>query len=134
VSEKTIRISLPENFNPETLMLAKITENGVFHESRQGASFTARLVANGAPEDLELAHKVLDVVLGCQERRVGDPHYGNFFWMLEDDVVMDLNAVEFNLEHLIPMMLQHAERLAVCRRESGLGINTYEVEPLSPGF
>ncbi len=105
-------LPLPENFNPETLMLAKVTENGVFHESRQGASFAARLVANGAPEDLELAHRVLDVVLGCQERRANDPHYGNFFWMLEDDVVMDLNAVEFNLEHLIPMMLQHADRLS----------------------
>jgi len=105
-------LPLPENFNPETLMLSKVTENGVFHESRQGASFAARLVENGAPEDLELAHKVLDVVLGCQERRENDPHYGNFFWMLEDDVVMDLNAVEFNLEYLIPMMLQHADRLA----------------------
>jgi hypothetical protein len=103
---------LPENFNPETYLIAKKTENGVFHESRQGASLAAQLVANGAPEDLELAHKVLDVVLGCQERRADDPHYGNFFWMLEDDVVMDLNAVEFNLEYLIPMMLQHADRLS----------------------
>lgn len=105
-------LTLPENYNPETFVLSKVTENGVFHESRQGASFAAQLVANGAPEDLELAHKVLDVVLGCQERRANDPHYGNFFWMLEDDVVMDLNAVEFNLEHLIPMMLQHADRLS----------------------
>ena len=69
-------------------------------------------MANGAPEDLELAHKVLDVVLGCQERRENDPHFGNFFWMLEDDVVMDLNAVEFNLEYLVPMMLQYAGRLS----------------------
>ncbi|MGC9396256.1 MAG: hypothetical protein ACP5J4_15540 [Anaerolineae bacterium] len=105
-------LPLPENFNSETLMLAKITENGVFHESRQGASFAARLVANGAPEDLELAHKVLDVVLRAQERHPDDPHYGNFMWMIEDTVVQDLNAVEFNLEHLIPMMLQHADRLS----------------------
>ena len=105
-------LPLPENFNPETFMLSKITENGVFHESRQGASFAARLVANGTPQDLELAHKVLDVVLRVQERHSDDPHYGNFMWMIEDTVVQDLNAVEFNLEHLIPMMLQHAERLS----------------------
>jgi hypothetical protein len=105
-------LPLPEDFNPETFMLSKVTENGVFHESRQGASFAARLVANGAPEDLELAHKVLDVVLRAQERHPDDPHLGNFMWMIEDTVVQDLNAVEFNLEHLIPMMLQHAERLS----------------------
>ncbi|HEY4722406.1 MAG TPA: hypothetical protein VII92_11190, partial [Anaerolineae bacterium] len=105
-------LPLPENFNPQTFMLFNRTENGLFHESRKGAAFAAQLVANGAPQDLELAEKVLNVVLGCQERREGDPHYGNFMWMIEDDVVFDLNAVEFNLEHLIPMMIRHRERLS----------------------
>jgi hypothetical protein len=104
-------LPLPDSYNPQTHLLAKVTENGVFHETRAGASFAARLVANGAPDDLALAEKVLDVVLGCQERRAGDPHHGNFTWMLEDDHVEDLNAVEFNLEHLIPMLRLHADRL-----------------------
>jgi hypothetical protein len=105
-------LSLPEDFDPEACMIANVTENGVFHESRKGAALAARLVVNGAEQDLELAERVLEVVLGCQERRAGDPHYGNFLWMLEDNVVQDLNAVEFNLEHLIPMMLQHGDRLS----------------------
>ena len=105
-------LPLPENYNPQTHLLAKVTENGVFHETRAGAAFAHRLVANGAAEDLALAEQVLDVVLGCQERRAGDPHFGNFTWMLEDDHVEDLNAVEFNLEHLIPMMLRHGERVS----------------------
>jgi hypothetical protein len=104
-------LPLPENYNPKTHLLAKVTEIGLFHETRAGAAFADRLVANGAPQDLALAGKVLDVVLGCQERRAGDPHHGNFTWMLEDDHVEDLNAVEFNLEHLTPMMLRHAGRL-----------------------
>jgi hypothetical protein len=107
-----IPLTLPEDYNPETYLIRKVTENGVFHESRRGARLAADLVANGAPEDLALAHKVLDAVLACQERHESDPHYGNFMWMAEDDVVQDLNAVEFNLEHLIPMMLQHADRLS----------------------
>jgi len=107
----TTPLSLPDVYNPKTHMLAKVTENGVFHETRAGASFAHRLVANGAAEDLALAEKVLGVVLGCQERRAGDPHHGNFTWMLEDDHVEDLNAVEFNLEHLIPLMLRYAGRL-----------------------
>ena len=105
-------LALPENYNPQTHLLAKVTEDGVFHETRAGAAFAGRLIANGAAEDLALAEQVLDVVLGCQERRAGDPHFGNFTWMLEDDHVEDLNAVEFNLEHLIPLMLRHADRLS----------------------
>jgi len=105
-------LALPPDYNPETFLQAQATENGVFHESRKGASFAQRLVANGTLQDLELAEKVLDVVLGCQELHPNDPHYGNFYWMLEDSVVFDLNAVEFCLERLIPMMIEHGERLS----------------------
>ena len=105
-------LPLPPNFDPDVVMIAKSTENGVFHESRKGAALAEDLVANGTPQDLALAEKVLDVVLGCQERHEDARHYGNFMWMLEDDVVQDLNAVEFNLEHLIPMMLHHGDRLS----------------------
>jgi hypothetical protein len=104
-------LPLPPNFDPDVYLIAKSTENGVFHESRKGAALAEDLVANGTPQDLALAEKVLDVVLSCQETHEEARHYGNFTWMLEDDVVQDLNAVEFNLEHLIPMMLHHGDRL-----------------------
>ncbi|MAS38064.1 MAG: hypothetical protein CL610_28975 [Anaerolineaceae bacterium] len=104
-------MTLPETFNPETFLVSKTTENGLFHESRAGARLAEQLVANGTAEDLALAENVLDATLRCQELNADDPHYGNFYWMAEDDVVADLNAVEFNLERLIPMMLQHADRL-----------------------
>ena len=104
-------LTLPESFNPETSMLSRTTENGTFHESRGGARLAAMLVSNGTPQDLELAEKVLDATLACQERREGDPHLGNFFWMREDDAVGDLNAVAFCLENLIPMMIRHGDRL-----------------------
>jgi hypothetical protein len=105
-------LAMPPNYNPKTHLLYNETENGLFHESRRGAWWARQLVANGTPQDLELAEKVLDVVLGCQERHEGDAHYGNFTWMIEDSVVEDLNAVEFNLEHLIPMMIEHSRRLS----------------------
>lgn len=124
---------LPETFDPQACMIARVTENGVFHESRAGAGLAARLVANGAPQDLELAEKILNVVLNAQERRAGDPHYGNFLWMIEDDVVFDLNAVEFNLEHLIPMMIRHADRLSPQMRErvmDAIRLGLAEIEKL----
>ncbi len=104
-------LPMPENFDPQVKMIARVTENGVFHESRAGAALAMRLVANGTPEDLSLAREILEKVLAAQERRENDPHYGNFMWMIEDDVVFDLNAVEFNLEYLIPMMIRYPDRL-----------------------
>ncbi len=107
-----IPLPLPGDYNPATHMLAHSNETGTYHESRKAAHFAARLVANGAPEDLALAEKVLDAVLACQETDPADPHRGNFYWMAEDSHVEDLNAVEFCLEALIPMILRHRERLA----------------------
>lgn len=105
-------LPLPPDYNPKTYLQFQTTENGVFHESRKGAAFAQHLLANGAPQDIELAEKVLNVVLGCQELHPDDPHYGNFYWMLEDSVVFDLNAVEFALERLVPMMIEHGDRLS----------------------
>ena len=70
----TLPLPMPEGFNPTNYMLANQTENGLFHESRRGAAFAEQLVANGTAPDLELAEKVLDATLGCQERRANDPH------------------------------------------------------------
>lgn len=111
MSETNTPLPLPQNFNAETSMLSKTTENGIFHESRSAAGFATRLVANGAPQDIELAEKVLNAVLECQELHEGDARYGNFLWMREDEAVEDLNAVEFVLENLIPMMIRYGSRL-----------------------
>ncbi len=111
VKQNKVPLSLAADYNPETHFLMNRTENGIFHESRKAAAFALALVRNGTEQDLALAEKVLAGVFNCQERDPNDPHYGNFYWMLEDDVVQDLNAVEFCLEHLIPLMLEHKNRL-----------------------
>jgi hypothetical protein len=122
---------LPPDFNPATSMLMKTTEYGAFHESRQAAHLAAALIANGTAQDLELAERILLAVLKCQELDVADPHFGNFYWMAEDDHVEDLNAVEFVLEEFIPMMLRHGERLSAEMRRRvlesiRLGLNEIE--------
>ncbi len=111
MTEGVAPLALPDDFDPEARLPAKVTENGVYHESRRGARLAAQLVANGTDQDLQLAERVLDAVLACQERHPDDPHYGNYLWMAEDEVVEDLNAVEFNLESLIPMMIRYRDRL-----------------------
>jgi len=104
-------LPLPADWDPEACLPVKVTEFGRFHESRAGASLARRLVANGTPEDIGLAARVLEATLACQERRPGTAHRGNFYWMAEDRVVEDLNAVEFCLSAMIPMMIEHGERL-----------------------
>jgi hypothetical protein len=46
MAETTRPLPLPEGFDPQTYLLSKTTEDGVFHESRRGARFAAQLVAN----------------------------------------------------------------------------------------
>ena len=110
-SDEMTRFTLPSNFNPDTCMIANETEFGRFHESRRAARLAKDLLATGHADDIALAHDVLRAVLACQERDARDPHVGNFYWMREDDQVEDLNAVEFVLEALIPLMQHHAHLL-----------------------
>jgi hypothetical protein len=98
-------------------MRATVTETGTYHQSRSAAGLAAALVANGAPEDLALAEKVLESTLACQELRPDQARYGNFRWMYEDERVRDKNAVEFVLSSLIPMMIRHQDRLSPEMRE-----------------
>lgn len=105
------RLALPPNFNPDTYMIFNETEFGQYHESRRAARLAKDLLVNGDADDAALAHDVLRAVLACQERDPRDPHVGNFYWMREDDQVEDLNAVEFVLESLIPLMQESAHRL-----------------------
>ena len=56
-------LPLPDDFDPQACLLAKVTENGTFHESRRGAHLAASLVANGTAEDLALAVRVLEATL-----------------------------------------------------------------------
>ncbi|MEZ4719898.1 MAG: hypothetical protein R2851_28000 [Caldilineaceae bacterium] len=119
-SSEMSRLPLPSNFNPETYMIANETEFGRFHESRRAARLAKDLLAGGHPADVALAHDVLAAVLACQERDARDPHVGNFYWMREDDQVEDLNAVEFVLEALIPLMQQHAHLLELDLRAAVL--------------
>jgi hypothetical protein len=54
MAEATMPLPLPDGFDPEVNLVARVTEGGVFHESRRGARLAQQLVANGTPQDLAL--------------------------------------------------------------------------------
>jgi hypothetical protein len=107
----TVPLDIPEEFDPVRNMPVRTEDTGTWHASRLAAHFAARLVANGAPEDLELAEKVLEGLEACQERRPGNPNHGNYRWEYEDSEVEDLNAVHFVLIVILPMIIRYGDRL-----------------------
>ncbi len=105
-------LDLPRNFNPDTNMLGREVDGNQFHAPIPALTFAYSLVENGTPENLAQAEKTIAAVLECQETRTGDPHCGNFLWEREDQVVEDLNAVQFILFSLIPILIQWPDRLS----------------------
>jgi len=107
----TVALTLPEDFNPELNMRGRVRSGERTHQSREAAGLAKQLVANGTPEDIELAVKVLEAVFSCQDLDPESKDYGNYRWYYEDDQVTDRNAAPFCLSSLIPMMLDHEGRL-----------------------
>jgi hypothetical protein len=56
--------------------------------------------------DIAGAERIIQAALSKQELRMDDPHFGNFCWHWEDEVVIDLNACQFVLEALTSISLE----------------------------
>ncbi|MBC7237642.1 MAG: hypothetical protein H5T69_17515 [Chloroflexi bacterium] len=69
------------------------------------------LLAKGDRESLDEATAILSAVLESQELTPGHPHYGNWLWLADDPEVVDLNAVQFVLRGLLPLLVQYGDRL-----------------------
>ena len=82
------------------------------------AEYAVALVENASPEALERAEAVIAAVLDCQDMDRRSPHFGNFKWEHEDGAVEDLNAVQFVLVRLIPLLLNHSDRLSRAARST----------------
>jgi len=76
------------------------------------------LLRAGTPEDVARAERIVQIVASAQETRPQDAHYGNFRWHFEDEVVRDLNGVEFVLDALNAMIREHAGTLSGAASES----------------
>ena len=105
-------LELPPGFNSATSMIAREVDGKQFHAPIPAVVLAYSLIENGTPQDLERAERTIRAVMQCQDRQIGSPHRGNFLWEREDSVVEDLNAVQFILFNLIPMMIQWRDRLS----------------------
>ncbi len=113
-------LPLPDNFDPEVNLPGREENGKVFHATIPGMNLAAQLIENGTPLDMEWAEKVLDAVFESQERRSGAPHYGNFTWEREDEMVEDMNAVHFTIMPLIKTMLRCGDSVPASLRDKAL--------------
>lgn len=102
----------PIFFDPSVHLIANTIDNGVFHSAWMSAEYAVALVEQGSAAELARGEAVIDAVLDCQDTDTRSPHCGNFRWEHEDAAVEDLNAVQFVLVRLIPMLLNQHERLS----------------------
>jgi hypothetical protein len=114
----TIALSLPSDFDPDLNMRFKIRGGKHIHEVKDAANHARKLVENGAPEDIDLAVKVLEAVFKCQELDEEDPRRGNYWWVYENARVTDPNAADFVLSALVPLMIEHEDRLPEKSRQA----------------
>lgn len=103
-------LPLPDAYDAQAHMLAHTVGERVFHATIQSAMLAAQLLQNGTSKDVNEAGHIFRAVLEAQETRTGDPHRGNFRWELEDEVVEDLNAVQFVLFYFIPALSENSAR------------------------
>ncbi|MCY3833140.1 MAG: hypothetical protein OXG85_08980 [Chloroflexi bacterium] len=102
----------PHYYDPDARLVANVIDNGVFHTAWMSAEYAVALVERGSAAEIERAEAVIAAVLECQDTDARSPHHGNFRWEREDETVEDLNAVQFVLIRLIPLLLARSDRLS----------------------
>lgn len=113
-------LALPDDFDPEVNLPVREVNGKTFHATIPGMNLATQLIENGTPADMETAEKVMDAVFESQERRPGAPHYGNFTWEREDEMVEDMNAVHFTVMPLIKTMLACGDSVPASLRDKAL--------------
>lgn len=120
----------PLYYDPAVHLVASTIDNGVFHSAWMSTDYAVALVESGSAPEIERAEAVIEAVLNCQDMDPRSPHCGNFKWEREDSAVEDLNAVQFVLIRLIPLLLNPSHRLSgalVARMKQAIRLGLDEI-------
>ena len=121
-------------FDADLGLIEERTDSGVFHPIREAIAYAYTLMQAEGDGALPTVERIIRRVLQAQERQAGHIHYGGFKWMDEDQSVTDLNAVQFVLEHLLPLSIDYGGRLSPDLQAEilmAVRIATYELESLN---
>ncbi len=121
-------------FDADVGLIEERTDSGVLHPIREAFGYAYTLLQAEGDVALPTVERIIHRALQAQERQLDHIHYGAFKWMDEDQGVTDLNAVQFVLEHLLPLYIDYGERLSPDVRAEILDavrIATRELESLN---
>lgn len=84
------------------------------HSYRPDASLSLAhaLLREGDEQSVSQASNIIATVLKSQEKDSEHPHRGNFLWLSDDPEITDLNAVQFYLRGLLPLLVEHGHQLS----------------------
>ncbi len=97
------------------------------------------LLRQGDAESVAEALSIVGAALDSQELSPDHPHRGNFLWLADDAEVADLNAVQFMLRQLLPILVWHDkllpdDLLARCRTAVALALEEEERLDVAPSY
>jgi hypothetical protein len=109
------------------------------HTPRGTLAYAGVLLREGSSTSVERAARAIRAVLAMQETREQDAHRGNFRWLLEEQGVRDLNAVEFMLDGLNDLLRDYSDVIphdvaAEMREAISLGLAEIDRLDVHPGY
>jgi hypothetical protein len=101
--------------------------------------YARALLRQGSTPSIEEAVSIVHAALDAQEVTPCHPHRGNFLWLADDVEVADLNAVQFVLRQLLPILVQHGDvlpkgLLTRCREVVRLALEEEERLDVAPTY
>lgn len=110
-------MKLPSEFDPYVNLIARQENNGIFHSVVESAALAESLMRDNSEDHAVIVEKIVAAVLDCQITDEDDPHFGNFLWEMESEVVEDLNAIEFMMFRLVPLQAEFSDRLTPATKD-----------------
>jgi hypothetical protein len=97
------------------------------------------MLERGDAASVRQAAAIVEAVLETQELSPQHPHRGNWLWLAGDAEVADLNAVQFVLRALLPLLVQYGDRLPAvllerCRQAVRLSLVEEERMDVAPTY
>lgn len=93
-------------------MTRAMDDRPMSYDARYSLCLAQALMRIGDENSVAQAEAIIARVLECQECSPHHPHRGNFRWLYDDIEVIDLNAVQFYLRFLLPILIEHDAQLS----------------------
>ena len=109
------------------------------YRQAQSLPLAYEYLSQGSKQSLTEGAAIIAAVLESQELNPAHPHAGNWRWLADDPEIGDLNAVQFVMRGLLPILIDHEARLPAplveeCQVRVRLGLAEEERLDVAPSY